>query len=156
MSDDYPFQLHYHHVGIFVSNMDRSIAWYDEMLGYKLAFRKVFDLPNQGPVEMAWVKHGDHYIELYEYKSKKKPFSVEDYLGSLGTKHLCLYVDDADLAPLTQYLEARGEEFWVKHHWSPEATGKPTGCGVIYIKDPDGILVEIQQSYTPGEYSATG
>jgi len=152
MSGSCPVKLHFHHVGIFVSDMDRSIQWYDEMLGYKLAFRKVFDLPSQGPVEMAWIKHGDHYIELYEYRTPKKAFSVEEYLGSLGTKHLCLYVDDADFAPLTAYLESKKVEFWVKHHWSEAATGKPNGCGVIYVKDPDGILIEIQQSYTPGEY----
>ncbi|NTU48881.1 MAG: VOC family protein [Syntrophobacteraceae bacterium] len=152
MPDKFPFKLKYHHVGIFISNMDRSIAWYDEMLGYKLALRRMFDLPGQGPVEMAWVKHGDHYIELYEYRKELRPFSVEDYLGSLGTKHLCLYVEDSDLAPLTRHLESKDVEFWVKHHWPEEATDKPNGVGVIYIKDPDGILIEIQQSYTPGEY----
>ena len=152
MQNPYPFKLKVHHVGIFASDMDRSIKWYHEMLVYKLIFRKVFDLPNQGLVEMAWIKHGDHYIELYDYQDKKKPFNVPDYLSSLGTKHLCLYVDDKDLAPLTEYLESKNVEFWVKHHWPEEATGKPGGCGVIYIKDPDGILIEIQQSYTPGEY----
>lgn len=152
MQNSYPFKLKVHHVGIFVSDMDKSIKWYDEMLGYKLMLRKFFDLPNQGPVEMAWIKHGDHYIELYDYQDQKKPFTESDYFSSLGTKHLCLYVDDKDLAPLTEYLESKNVEFWVKHHWPEEATGKPGGCGVIYIKDPDGILIEIQQSYTPGEY----
>jgi len=152
MQKTYPFKLNFHHVGIFVSDMDKSIKWYEEMLGYKLMFRKTFDLPGQGPVDMAWIKHQNHYIELYQYSNKQKPFTVQDYLGSLGTKHLCLYVDDKDLAPLTEYLESKNVEFWVKHHWPEEQTEKPGGCGVIYIKDPDGILIEIQQSFTPGEY----
>ena len=149
MSDNYPFKLYFHHIGIFVSDMDKSIQWYDEMLGYKLAFRKMFDLPNQGLVEMAWIKHNNHYIELYNYRTSQKPFTMEEHMGSLGTKHLCLYVDDDDLGPLTAYLESKNVEFWVKHHWPEESTGKPNGCGVIYIKDPDGILIEIQQLY-PG------
>jgi catechol 2,3-dioxygenase-like lactoylglutathione lyase family enzyme len=153
MSTPYPFKLHFHHVGIFVSNMDRSIQWYDEMLGYKLKLRKIFNLPNQGPVEMAWIKHNNHYIELYDYEAKKNPFTVENYLGCLGTKHLCLYVDkDEEIGPLTEYLESKNVEFWVKHHWPEEATERPNGCSVIYIKDPDGILIEIQQNFTPGEY----
>lgn len=152
MEDGYPFQLNYHHVGIFVTNMDRSLKWYEEMLGYKLRFRKVFHLPNQGPVDMAWIKHGTHYIELYQYQTEKRPFSLEDYLGTIGTKHLSLYVEDEVLKPLTEYLESKKVEFWVKHHWPEEVTERPNGCGVIYIKDPDGVLIEIQQNFTPGEY----
>ena len=152
MSNQYPFELKYHHVGIFVSDMDRSLQWYDEMLGYKLKLRKIFHLPNQGPVEMAWIKHGSHYIELYHYVAQKRAFSMDDYLGSLGTKHLSLYVEDHVLAPLTEYLESKKVDFWVKHHWPEEVTERPNGCGVIYIKDPDGVLIEIQQNFTPGEY----
>lgn len=152
MSPPYPFKLNYHHVGIFVSDMNTSLKWYEEMLGYKLMFKKHFDLPNQGLVEMAWIKHANHYIELYDYTDEKKPFDLPDYLGSLGTKHLCLYVEDDQLAPLTQFLESKNVELWVKHHWPADQTEKPGGCGVIYIKDPDGILIEIQQSFTPGEY----
>lgn len=158
MSDSFPFKLNYHHVGIFVSDMEKSIKWYEEMLGYKLAFKKVFDLPKQGPTLMAWIKHDNHYIELYEYEKdpigggKQKPFTVPDYLGSLGTKHLCLYIDDAEFDDLKKYLEDKNCEFAVKHYWTEEETEKPDGCKVIYIKDPDGIWIEIQQSYTPGEY----
>lgn len=88
-------------------------------------------LPHQGLVEMAWIKHGDQYIELYNYQDQKKPFTLPDYFSSLGTKHLCLYVDDKDLATLTAHLESKNVEFWVKHHWPEEATGKLGGVGVI-------------------------
>lgn len=152
MATTNPFKLYYHHVGLFVSDMDKSIQWYDEMLGYKVVFRKFFDLPGAGLVEMAWIKNNGHYIELYNYQDTKKPFTMEDYLGSLGTKHLCLYTADKDFYPLREYLESKNIDFWVKHHWTKEDTGKPGGVGVIYIKDPDGILIEIQQSYAPGEY----
>lgn len=150
---DYPFKLNYHHTGIFVSDMEASIKWYEEMLGYKLMYKNVFDLPGQGLVDMCWIKHQDHYIELYQYRYDQKPFSVEDYLTSLGTKHLCLWVEDGQLEPLTAYLEERNVDFWVKNHkWTKEQCGKPTGCGVIYVKDPDGVLIEIQESFLPGEY----
>lgn len=155
---NYPFNLKVHHVGIFVSDMEKSLQWYEEMLGYKLVFKKIFDLPNQGPTLMAWVKHDNHYIELYEYEKnpmgegKQKPFNMPDYLGSLGTKHLCLYIEDNKFEELKKYLEEKGANFTVKHRWSEEQTEKPGGCGVIYITDPDGIWIEIQETFTPGEY----
>lgn len=150
---DFPFKLNYHHTGIFVSNMDKSIKWYEEALGYKLMYKNTFDLPGQGLVDMCWIKHDNHYIELYEYRYDQRPFSTDDYLKSLGTKHLCLYVEDGELKPLTEYLESKDVDFWVKgHKWSKDQCGKPSGCGVIYIKDPDGILIEIQESFSPGEY----
>ncbi len=33
MANEFPFKLNYHHTGIFVKDMDRSIKWYEEMLG---------------------------------------------------------------------------------------------------------------------------
>jgi catechol 2,3-dioxygenase-like lactoylglutathione lyase family enzyme len=158
MSEAFPFHLHYHHVGIFVSDMEQSAKWYEEMLGYRMMFKKVFDLPNQGPVLMAWMKHGEHYIELYEYAKdpisggRQRPFNMADYLGTLGTKHLCLYVRDAEFEGLKKYLEDKGANFTVKHRWTEEQTEKPGGCGVIYITDPDGIWIEIQEEFAPGEY----
>ena len=87
MAEGFPFHPKVHHVGVFVSDMDRSVKWYEEMLGYKLMFKKVFDLPNQGPVLMAWIKNGDSYIELYEYEKDpisgdpQRPWSMADYLA---------------------------------------------------------------------------
>jgi catechol 2,3-dioxygenase-like lactoylglutathione lyase family enzyme len=152
MSDKLPVKLHFHHVGIFISNMESSIQWYDEILGFKLAFRRTFDLPGQGPVDMAWIKNGEMYLELYAYNSPQTPFTVKDYLGSLGTKHLCLYVRTEDFEPLKTYWEGKSVNFWVKHRWPEEQVQKPGGCGVVYITDPDGIVIEIQEEFTPGEY----
>ncbi|MDR1619405.1 MAG: VOC family protein [Clostridiales bacterium] len=159
MASKFPFDLKYHHVGIFVSNMEASAKWYKEMLGYEFMYKNVFPLPGQGDIPMGWLKHNNHYIELYEYacspitKEPLKPFDMKDYLGTLGTKHLCLYVEDGQLVPLTKYLEDKGVKFMVKDHtWPKELTEKPDGCRVIYIYDPDGILIEIQETFKPGEY----
>jgi len=152
MSTDFPVKLNVHHVGIFVTDMDRSIQWYEEMLGYKLMFRAPFDLPHQGVVEMCWIKHQEHYIELYQYDTDQRPFNMGDYLGSLGTKHLSLWTTDEEFATLVTYLESKKADFMVKHRWPEEQVGKPGGCGVIYIKDPDGIPIEIQEDFRAGEY----
>lgn len=158
---NFPFDLYFHHVGIFVSDMERSIKWYDEMLGYKFMYKKEFPLPMQGDIPMCWIKNSssNSYIELYEYpcnpitKEPQRDFTMPEYLGSLGTKHLCLYVKDGTLDELTKFYEEKGVDFMVKDTtWPPELCGKPTGCKVIYICDPDGIPIEIQEEFTPGEY----
>jgi catechol 2,3-dioxygenase-like lactoylglutathione lyase family enzyme len=91
MSEAFPFHLHYHHVGIFVSDMEQSAKWYEEMLGYRMMFKKVFDLPNQGPVLMAWMKHGEHYIELYEYAKAGRGRSIWLTTWELLARSICVY-----------------------------------------------------------------
>jgi len=151
MENRYPFELKFHHVGVFVTNINRSIQWYEYMLGFKLMFRKVFNLPEIGPTEMAWLKHGDYYIELYDLP-KAIPCTHERYWGIVGTKHLCLYVKNEEFQPLISHLESKNAKFVVRHRWPEEMLGKPGGCGVIYITDPDDIRVEIQEEFIPGEY----
>ena len=149
-----PCKLFYHHTGIFVKDMDKSISWYEEILGFKKMFENVFPLgPGQGDTRMCWLKNGDCYIELYEHNPARAPFSMENYIGELGVKHICLYVKNGELEGLTKYFEEKGCTFMVKDfRWPKEICGKPEGCGVVYIFDPDGIPVEIQEEYTPGEY----
>lgn len=146
MSSNFKYKMHYHHVGIFVSDMDRSVKWYEEMLGYKEAFRLTIDVPGRGPLEACWIKHQDHYIELQHYKTPLRPFDENDYFGTLGTKHLSLWVSDEDFAGLQAYLESKNVDFFEKVRLPEELVKKPGGCGVMYIKDPDGIFIEIQEN----------
>ncbi len=151
MTKDFPVKLYPHHVGIFVSDLDRSIQWYEEMLGFKFMFKNDFPLPGHGLTTMAWSKHGDFYLELYHCPDKS-PFSMEEYNGSLGTKHISFHVKTKDFGPLKDYLKSKGIDFTADARWSEEYVVKPEGIGVIYFNDPDGIPIEITEWYTPGEY----
>ena len=150
MKEGFPITLSPHHVGIFVSDVERSIAWYEEMLGFRFMFKNVFDLPT-GPTTMAWVKHGDFYLEAYDYPNLE-PFSRKDYDGTLGTKHISFSVRNEDFEPLKAFLRSKGVPLTVEHRWSEKYVVKPTGIGVIYFNDPDGIPIEVHETYTPGEY----
>jgi hypothetical protein len=61
-------------------------------------------------------------------------------------------VKNEEFQPLISHLESKNAKFIVRHRWPEEMLGKPGGCGVIYITDPDDIRVEIQEEFLPGEY----
>lgn len=140
-----------HHVGIFVSDIDRSIAWWDEMFGFKKMFENTFFLPDYGHARMAWVKAGELYLELYDFPGLE-PFNREHYWHEYGTKHICYAVADEDFDDLVAFLKEKGVTITVEACHPAEKLGKPSPCKVIFINDPDGNTVEIQQSFTPGDY----
>ena len=147
-----PVEVHPHHVGIFVSDLDRAIAWWDEMLGFKKMFENTFFLPDYGHARLAWVKKDNFYIELYDFPGLETDNSK--YWKTYGTKHISLWVKDEDFDTLRDYLKSKGVPIVVEAEHPPEKTGKPGPSRVMFILDPDGTSVEIQQSYTPGEYGA--
>lgn len=151
MSNGCPVELYVHHVAIFTSNIERSIAWYEEMLGFKKVFQNDFPLPDGGLSRMAWVKGPDCYIELYDYPAKPAP-SPDTYWGTLGTKHLCLFTRDEEFEKLRDYLKAKKVTFTIEHKWDEKFNRKPGGCRVIFILDPDGTPIEIQDTFTPELY----
>ena len=139
--------LHHHHVGIFVSDLDRSINWYNDVFGFELVARTIVPLPT-GMQDMCFMKHGDMYLELYDKRSLK-PFSMDTYNGELGTKHLCFWVEDEDFEPLVKHLQEKNVPIIVNTRHPEEVCGKPGGNGVLYIADPDGILIEIVDKFFP-------
>ena len=62
-----PVDVDPHHVGIFVSDIDRALAWWEEMLGFQKMFENTFYLPDYGDARMAWVKKDGFYVELYDF-----------------------------------------------------------------------------------------
>jgi catechol 2,3-dioxygenase-like lactoylglutathione lyase family enzyme len=151
MAEGFPHNIFAHHVGIYVSDIDRSLKWYEEMLGFKLMMKKDFPLGKSGLTTMAWAKNGNFYLEFY-HSPDKTPFSMESYQSTLGTKHVSFYLKNADFEPFKAYLRSKNITFRVEKRWTQEQTVKPGGCGVIYISDPDGLPIEIQEEFTPGEY----
>ena len=61
-----PIRLH--HGAISVPNLDESIAWYQEMLGFEVEQR--IRIPGE-PVEFAMLKRGDLRVELFAAENSK-------------------------------------------------------------------------------------
>jgi catechol 2,3-dioxygenase-like lactoylglutathione lyase family enzyme len=127
------------HVGYFVSDLPKAIAFWHDFLGYDEAY----DLTktDSKDIRIAFIKINDHqHIELFN-----EPPTVPHNMMS----HLCFTVDDIE--QMRAYLRTKG--FDVK----PGSGKTRTGDYAFEIKDPDGMLVEFVQSLPTGlEMQAAG
>jgi catechol 2,3-dioxygenase-like lactoylglutathione lyase family enzyme len=109
------------HAAVRVSDANRSIAFYEQVLGLKKLPRPDFGFPG------AWYGIGDNAIHLIQSENRgRKP----DPLGA----HVALEVADFDEAKRT--LAELGIEFL-------EAPGNMAGRQ-LWILDPDGNTIELR------------
>ena len=141
------------HVGFSVADLDRSVDWYTFLLEEPPLLRGIWDVEYVSRVlgypgvvldAALWRLPGGSVLELLEYKSPE-PGRVDMETYNVGNAHLCLIVDDLD----AEFTRLRGHaEFRhpdpVDIPWGHFAGGK--SC---YLRDPDGISIEIVQ-YPPG------
>jgi catechol 2,3-dioxygenase-like lactoylglutathione lyase family enzyme len=137
------------HVGFAVSNLDRSVAWYTEFLGIPPSLRKVWEAEYVGRLlgypgcrlDCAfWPLPGGTILELIEYLEPPAS-SVDMETYNAGNAHLCLVTEDirADFDRLRGFVEFRHPDP-IEIPWGPYRGG-----WVSYLRDPDGISVELMQ-----------
>ena len=124
------------HAGISVGDLEASIAWYRDMLGFELM--RTVDIPDaEDAGRVALVKHGDFILELF-WLPKAAPLPegrrhpATDLLIQ-GIKHVAYAVND--IAALMDELKAKGVDVvWdiTVHDGSPCA----------FVSDNSGNLVE--------------
>ncbi len=91
------------HVGIYCPDIDESIKFYTEVLGFDLLFRSDA-MEGDKPLKMAWIRNdGGVVVELLEQEDKSP---IEANAGSLN--HLALRVPD--MAAAVAHLNAHGIE----------------------------------------------
>ena len=137
------------HCGIQVADLERSVAFYEQLLGVRAELRwtkdsqTVQDLAGYPGLEVLGaamrIPQSDVIFEILEYRNVDRT-PVDPATANPGTSHVCFYVDD--LQSLYARLLALGVEFI-----SPPlvATSAPDRR-VVYLIDPDGIRVELLQS----------
>ena len=146
------------HTGITVSNLERSLDFWQNVLGFEFSHRahQKGERPEQitgvkgAELELAVVKSpGGHKIELLEYLApadRKKNASLRPC--DIGHVHVALTVENLEL--LLQNIAASG---W-KAAGKPQTlkSGPNAGKRVIYVRDPDGTTIEfMQQEETEGQ-----
>ena len=136
------------HVGLCVSDLDRSLRFYCEGLGFEAAERYELDskeapgldiaLEVEGHVEVVsqFIRSGGMAIELLGYASPQPSGRPSTSRGLLGLTHLSFYVDDVDAAA-ARLVPLGGTIL-------PETRQNP-GVELVFLTDPDGTRVELMQ-----------
>lgn len=140
-----------HHTGFTVKSLERSIAFYRDILGFELAFQwnpqapYISELVGYPTVDL----HGailrlpgtDVCLELLEYRNVKQ-VAVDMGNGNIGNGHIAFNVDN--LLELYAALVNKG----VKSVSPPVAPtiGPNKGGKAVYLIDPDGFRVELIES----------
>lgn len=140
------------HTGMTVSNLERSLAFWRDVLGFELSHtaHQTAEMASEitgvegAEIKLAVIKApGGHKIELLEYLA---PFERKRHLDlrpcDVGSVHVALIVDD-----LESILSAIKDSGWT-------AAGKPqmlksgpnAGKRVVYVRDPDGTIIEFMES----------
>ncbi len=139
------------HTGITVSNLERSLAFWRDVLGFELShtahqtgkLAKEITGVADAEIKLAVLKTpGGHKIELLEYLAppdRKQHIHLRPC--DVGHVHVALIVNDLDTV-----LEKIAQSGW-------KAAGKPqtlkmgpnAGKRVVYVRDPDGTTIEFMQ-----------
>ena len=140
-----------HHTGYTVSNLERSLAFYGDLLGCEVVATQekeggylaaIVGYPD-AHVRMAHLRAPGsvHVIELFEYLVPSGGHS-ETEPRNVGTAHLCFVVDD--LRATYERLVAAGVDSFTSPPVEVD-TGINAGGLALYVRDPDGIPVELFQ-----------
>src|SRR5216110_1225272 len=140
------------HTGITVSNLERSLAFWRDVLGFELSHRphqtgnlasEITGVPG-AEISIAVLKGYGHKIELLEYLTPPDRKHVDFRPCDVGSVHVALTVDN-----LNAVLSAIAASGW-KAAGRPQTlkTGPNAGKRVVYVRDPDGITIEFMQPPT--------
>ncbi len=123
------------HVSVRASDMDRSIAFYEEILGMEIVRRS--PIP-ENRAEVAFLKDpgGEFALELTHYDDQLR-FQQAEYMERTFD-HLAFRVDD--LRRVVERVKEAG------HKVTDEPFELSPGHWLAFIEDPDGTLIELIQS----------
>src|SRR5438046_4503416 len=137
------------HTGFTVANLERSIAFWQDVLGFDLSHRAhhTGDLASEitgvprADISIAVLKGYGHKIELLEYHAPADRKRVDSRPCDVGSVHVALTVDNLDAV-----LSAIAASDWKaagKHQTLK--TGPNAGKRVVYVSDADATTSEFMQ-----------
>lgn len=125
----------FEHVGMVTGDMDRSLAFYRDLLGLRLHLRKTMG----NGTEVAFLDSGNGMLEIFAPPGGAGPAS-DLAAATSGVLHITFLVDNVDES--FAKLEAAGVA--IKERPRP-AVNSEVLDRVAFLRDPDGIIVEIAE-----------
>jgi catechol 2,3-dioxygenase-like lactoylglutathione lyase family enzyme len=140
------------HVGITVSDLDRALLFYRDLLGLRVLANSTVGEPEVAELlgldsvqlRIADLDSGDgRIVELLQYlqpKGTPVPYQSADP----ATAHIAFTVDD--LAAIRDRLTHAGATFVSRRPITiSEPGGSFDGAICLYVRDPDGAILELVQ-----------
>ena len=134
------------HTSFTVSDLDRSITFFTEVLGFEMVNRAPRDpklissitgVPG-ADIEVAYIQGPGHRLELIQYHGPSERSQVESRPCDSGFAHVAYDVDDVDAAV------AASAPYQVLPIGEVTVIDKGPNAGrkVVYLRDPDGVTIE--------------
>jgi len=134
------------HTSFTVSDLDRTLAFFRDGLGFEVTSRAPRDPVliqaitgvADATLDIAYVRGPGHSLELIQYNSPADRGKVESRPCDTGFAHVAYDVDDIDAAIATSAsfeVKPIGEVTTIDK-------GPNKGSRVCYLRDPDGITIE--------------
>ena len=126
------------HVGVKVTDLDRSIRFYGDLFGFEMVDRRMLGRSN---VEAAAMEVGGSIIFLL-YEPSFRERSVDEHGG---VDHFCLTFTDPEFREILERIKAMGVKLEGEVVPRTGATGRSDSQ---YILDPDGNQIEVKTGLT--------
>lgn len=138
------------HTSFTVSDLDRSLAFFREALGFEVTSRapRSRELAERvtgvegADLVVAYVQGPGHRLELIEYQGPPERGAVRPRPCDVGFAHIAFDVDDMDAA----IAAAAAHEVRPINRTAVIDAGPNKGGKAVYLRDPDGITIEFIQA----------
>lgn len=138
------------HTGITVTDLEHSITFWQDVLGFELSHRdrvggafaaQVTGVPDADISTAVLTAPGGHQVELMQFHQPHEQDQPRPRQSDPGSMHLAFAVDDLDAA-----LAEMARAGWTAAG-TPQVTesGARAGNRSAYVHDPDGTTIELIQ-----------
>ena len=123
------------HIEIVTDQMDRTIEFYTEVLGFKIKFRDRIERSSLGvPMDLAYLDLGGTFVELISYDGAAvEPAPQQEHLG-----YRMMALEVEDMQKTIEYLQTKGIDIV----WGPKVNEKSARAEIY---DPNGYHIELRQ-----------
>jgi len=136
------------HLGICVRNLERSMRFYCDGLGFEkketfdviAAFGPALEVAGDVAGTSQFVRRGGMRIELLAYQSPGTTGEPARRRNQVGITHLSFVVDDVDAA--AKHLVACGGTLLP----ATRTGSDPAATQLVFVADPDGVRIELMSN----------